>query len=269
MLSHQVGATQSADKRRLARLETENAQLRQMADMRESQHRQHSSQLRQQITELEQQLQGIQQQWQHAQHGLKRLAQFESGQVLVDMGQQLLLLQEINQQLRCTLRKQEQQLQQKADLQQVLRQSQQREQQLHVERCALERLLMSDTAKLEGCTSCPQTPCNILYVGGRGAMASHYRQLAARIGIHLIHHDGGQEEALSRLPEMIQGVDAVLCPTDCISHSAYYQLKQHCKRNGTPCLFFRGSSVSSLAAAMERLARGEFSIGQPLNRQIF
>ena len=94
-------------------------------------------------------------------------------------------------------------------------------------------------------------------------MASHYRQLAARIGIRLIHHDGGQEEALSRLPEMIQGVDAVLCPTDCISHSAYYQLKQHCKRHGTPCLFFRGAGVSSLAAAMERLARGEISVGQP------
>ena len=263
MLSHQVGATQSADKRRLARLETENAQLRHLADGRELRQQQQLGQLRQQIGELERQLVQAQQQWQQAQQQLHRLAQFESGQVYVEMGQQLLLQQEANQQMRCSLHKQQQQLQQQAELQTQLRQSQQREQQLEAERSALERLLLGDTETAEACSNCPQAPRNILYVGGRSAMASHYRQLAARIGIRLIHHYGGQEEALSRLPEMIQGVDAVLCPTDCISHSAYYQLKQHCKRHGTPCLFFRGAGVSSLAAAMERLARGEISVGQP------
>lgn len=261
MLSHQVGATQSADKRRLARLETENAQLRHLADARELRHQQQLNQLRQQISELEQQQQQAQQQWQQAQHQFQRLAQFESGQVYVEMGQQLMLQQAANQQMRSALRKQQQQSQQEKNLQQQLRQSQQREQQLEAERNALERLLLNDATAADTCASCPAAPRNVLYVGGRSAMASHYRQLAARIGIRLSHHDGGQEEALSRLPEMIQGVDAVLCPTDCISHSAYYQLKQHCKRNGTPCLFFRGAGVSSLAAAMERLARGESSVG--------
>lgn len=267
MLSHQVGATQSADKRRLARLETENAQLRQMSDMSESRHQRQTGELRQQIAELEQKLQNIQQHWQNAQQRLQRLAQFESGQVFIDMGQQLLMQQEANQQMRCTLQKHQQQLHQQTDLQRQLRQSQQREHQLHAERSALERLLLNSVVTSEDCANCSQTLCNILYVGGRSAMASHYRQLAERIGIRLIHHDGGQEEALSRLPEMIQSVDAVLCPTDCISHSAYYHLKQHCKRNGTPCLFFQGASVSSLAAAMDRLTRGEFSIGRPLNQE--
>ena len=267
MLSHQVGATQSADKRRLARLETENAQLRQMSDISESRHQRHTGELRQQIAELEQKLQDIQQHWQIAQHRLQRLAQFESGQVLIDMGQQLLLQQEANQQMRCTLQKQQQQLQQQTDLHRQLRQSQQRERQLHAERNALERLLPNSVVTSEDCANCSQALRNILYVGGRSAMASHYRQLAERIGIRLIHHDGGQEEALSRLPEMIQSVDAVLCPTDCISHSAYYQLKQHCKRNGTPCLFFRGAGVSSLAAAMDQLTRGEFSIGKRLTSE--
>ncbi|MEW5968101.1 MAG: DUF2325 domain-containing protein [Pseudomonadota bacterium] len=45
-----------------------------------------------------------------------------------------------------------------------------------------------------------------------------YRELAERLGVRLIHHDGGQEEAMSRLPDLLAASDAV--PTDCISHTA-------------------------------------------------
>mgnify|MGYP002138093228 FL=1 len=60
---------------------------------------------------------------------------------------------------------------------------------------------------------------------------------------------------------MINGADAVLCPTDHISHNAYYHVKSHCKRVGKPCLFYKGGGVSGFAFAMARLSRGESSLG--------
>ncbi len=70
----------------------------------------------------------------------------------------------------------------------------------------------------------------------------------------------GLEESLSRLPDMINGADAVLCPTDHISHNAYYHVKSHCKRIGRPCLFYKGAGVSGFAAAVARVNRGEYSV---------
>ena len=62
---------------------------------------------------------------------------------------------------------------------------------------------------------------------------------------------------------MINGADAVLCPTDCVSHAAYHQLKRHCKRSGKPCLLFKGSGVSSFAAALAKLSAGSANVGEP------
>jgi hypothetical protein len=59
---------------------------------------------------------------------------------------------------------------------------------------------------------------------------------------------------MSRLPDMIDGADAVICPTDCVSHAAYYQLKRHCKQSGKPCLMFKGAGISSFAIALTRFS---------------
>lgn len=69
-----------------------------------------------------------------------------------------------------------------------------------------------------------------------------------------------ERDALERLPELINGADAVLCPTDCVSDTAYYKLKQHCKRTGKPCLLFKGAGVSGFAVALARLSAGQASI---------
>lgn len=59
---------------------------------------------------------------------------------------------------------------------------------------------------------------------------------------------------------MIHGADAVVCPTDCVSHAAYFHIKRQCKRIGKPCLLYKGSSVSGFAVALARLSAGEFSL---------
>ncbi len=136
------------------------------------------------------------------------------------------------------------------------------------ERGALERLLLADEACSGQCRNCPeglQGRC-VLCVGGRPAALPQYRRLAERLGVRLIHHDGGREEALSRLPELLAASDAVICPTDCVSHAAYYRLKRHCRQLGKPCVLARGSGMASFALALERLAAGRTDI-QPEARQ--
>jgi hypothetical protein len=139
---------------------------------------------------------------------------------------------------------------------------------LATERDALERFLLTgengDNNCDEGCDGCDRRAAGrcVLCVGGRTALLSQYRALAERLGIRLIHHDGGLEDSLSRLPILIGSADAVLCPTDCVSHNAYYTLKQHCKRAGKPCLLFKGGGVSSFAVALARLSAGQVSIAE-------
>ncbi len=131
------------------------------------------------------------------------------------------------------------------------------------ERDAMERLWAGndiDAAQACGgdCGVCPgnlRGRC-VLCVGGRTPLLPQYRQLAERLGVRLIHHDGGREEALSRLPALLASSDAVICPTDCVGHMAYYQLKQHCKLAGKPCVLVKSSGVASFAAALARLAEG-------------
>jgi hypothetical protein len=59
---------------------------------------------------------------------------------------------------------------------------------------------------------------------------------------------------------LIASADAVVCPSDCNSHTAYHQVKRPCRQAGTPCLFYQGTGVSSFALALSRLATGEQSL---------
>ncbi|WP_161493273.1 DUF2325 domain-containing protein [Zoogloea sp. LCSB751] len=262
MLSHQVGAGLAADTRRLAHLEKENAELkgglkRELAALRRQlaaaeAERAERDTLRNDIDTLQ-----------------KRLQCFESGQVVVEMGQRLMALQTSHDKLLATSGR-------VWELERNLKDIREDAQRIAVERDAalaerdaLEHLLRAMepatceiTADGDACAACEHAlgaRC-VLYVGGRAALLAQYRQLAERLGITLIHHDGGQEESLSRLPELIRSADAVMCPTDHISHNAYYHVKAHCKRVGKPCLFYRGGGISGFAVAMARIGRGEYSL---------
>lgn len=261
MLSHQVGAGQAADARRLAYLEGENAELKRS-------HSRELALLRQQLADVSAGLARREGALEQAAVLQKRLQRFESGQAYIEMGQRLLALQTSHEALLGTSR----QLQ---DMERQLKESREELRRLLAERDAAveEREAMAHVLQLreapvcgntgsEDCAGCSEalTARCVLYVGGRASLLAQYRQLAERLGITLIHHDGGQEESLSRLPELIRGADAVVCPTDRISHNAYYHVKAHCKRVGKPCLFYRGGGVSGFAVAMARVSRGEFSV---------
>ncbi len=95
----------------------------------------------------------------------------------------------------------------------------------------------------------------ILYVGGRANLVPHYRNVVERRGGEFLHHDGGGvEHARHALPRLLHGVDAVLCPVDCVSHDACQCVKEVCKHTMKPCKMLRSSGLSSLVRSLEELS---------------
>lgn len=86
---------------------------------------------------------------------------------------------------------------------------------------------------------------SVLCVGGRSGAIDAYRQLVEQSGGRFLHHDGGLEESLHRIDGVLAAADLVICQAGCISHNAYWRVKEQCKRTGKRCLFVRNAGVSS------------------------
>lgn len=97
----------------------------------------------------------------------------------------------------------------------------------------------------------------VLCVGGRQAVVPIYRQLIERTGGRFLHHDGGEEDAVAKLDASLAAADLVICQTGCISHDAYWRVKDHCKRHGKRCVFVDKPSASSLQRALGALESRE------------
>jgi len=96
----------------------------------------------------------------------------------------------------------------------------------------------------------------VLCVGGRSGNVATYRSLIEREGAHFSHHDGGLEDNANKLEASLAAADLVICQTGCISHSAYWRVKDFCKRTGKRCVFIDNPSISSLARGLEEAALG-------------
>ena len=94
---------------------------------------------------------------------------------------------------------------------------------------------------------------HVLCVGGRTGASVFYRELVERLGARYSHHDGGMEESLSRLEASIAAADAVICQTGCISHNAYWRVKETCKRTGKVCVFVKTPSLSAFLSGLNSL----------------
>lgn len=266
MLSHQLGAGLAANARQQAKLEKNCAAARAALDKQNRLQARREGSLRLQLLKVTAERDRLRQIRDETERLRARLNAFESGSAIVEMGRKLANLQAANDELMIAAQRSwslDKNFQAARSEAQALARERN---ELIAERDALTRLLLAGEADSEvaarrcdgQCTSCDPAVLRqcVLYVGGRNSLLAQYRALAKRLGIELMHHDGGQEESLSRLPDMINGADAVVCPTDCVSHSAYYQLKRQCKRSGKPCLLFKGAGVSSFAVALTRLSAG-------------
>jgi hypothetical protein len=90
----------------------------------------------------------------------------------------------------------------------------------------------------------------VLCVGGRTASVPAYRRLIEGTGNRFLHHDGGEEDSAARLDATLAAADLVICQTGCISHDAYWRVKDHCRRTGKRCVFVGTPSRHALAQAL-------------------
>lgn len=97
----------------------------------------------------------------------------------------------------------------------------------------------------------------ILYVGGRNQHIPHIRRLVEDSNGTFIHHDGGLEEGLGRLPALLTRADAVLFPLDCVGHAACDQVKRLCKRMEKTYVPVPRSGLGSFMRALARVGEGD------------
>ncbi len=90
----------------------------------------------------------------------------------------------------------------------------------------------------------------VLCVGGRPASVPVYRQLIEHTGGRFLHHDGGEQDSPAKLDSTLAAADLVICQTGCISHDAYWRVKDHCKRTGKRCIFVESPSATGLKRAL-------------------
>ena len=94
----------------------------------------------------------------------------------------------------------------------------------------------------------------VLCVGGRSGNIANYREVVERVGGRFAHHDGGVEDNASVLDASLAAADLVICQTGCISHNAYWRVKDFCKRTGKQCVYVENSSTSTLERKLQTLS---------------
>lgn len=93
----------------------------------------------------------------------------------------------------------------------------------------------------------------VLCVGGRNGNVANYRNVIEKAGGRFAHHDGGLENNPGALDSSLAAADLVICQTGCISHNAYWRVKDFCKRTGKQCVFVESPSTSSLTRSLQQI----------------
>jgi hypothetical protein len=91
----------------------------------------------------------------------------------------------------------------------------------------------------------------VLCVGGRPGSVNSYREVVEQCGGRFMHHDGGLEESKHRIDAALSAADIVICQAGCISHNAYWRVKEQCKRSGKLCMFVKNSGLSSFGKVLD------------------
>lgn len=123
---------------------------------------------------------------------------------------------------------------------------------LRDENAALEQALLRERCTVEG--ACPMDlggRC-LLYVGGRQQTVPRLRALVEAWNGEFIYHDGGLEKSMGELAGAVVRADAVVFPTDCVSHDAANTVKRLCRHNMKPFLPLRSSGIASFVAGLRR-----------------
>ena len=249
MLQHQVGMARRVDLQHFENLIDENAVLarelgaaQQRSTRQAEEHRQRSEQQQSQIVQLRAQLIG-------------------RDTSLATLREDLQTLEAAAPELKSRFelaRDSERQVERIHQLERALLQAQQeaeRQRRLHDKLCdeLSAELQRREAFPTEAAPAEPITRLDdraVLCVGGRPASVPVYRHLIERTGGRFLHHDGGEEDSPAKLDSTLAAADLVICQTGCISHDAYWRVKDHCKRTGKRCVFVESPSTAGLKRAL-------------------
>jgi vacuolar-type H+-ATPase subunit D/Vma8 len=264
MLSHQVGAGQRADLRRLAAATRENDELRQRLARIQARHKtdlavkqerhaalqRHLSEIRGEAAELRRRLQS------HMPHPTPALSELQAALARARAAHDRDIARADRAEAEA------------ASLRAALAQARE---QLEVAEQALASLLAADPRDCparegETCALPDMGGRCVLCVGGQVSLADGYQALIERCNGRFAYHDGGLEHRTQRLHALLARADAVIVPADHVSHSAYYEVKRTCKQLGKPCVMLPNSGLTSLARGLHMLATmaGEGGAVMPL-----
>lgn len=262
MLSHQAGASNRADLRRLAELERENETLREQL-------KRHSIRSAEQIADKDALIAALGQRVADAagvelrlQEAERRLRALDDDEALAQ-ARRLLAAESLR----------AQRAQERADrLAGTEARCTQLEHALAEARheCeAADRALRGILAQLScggevaACAACVAHLSGrcVLYVGGRTGLVDQYRLLVEQCHGRFMHHDGGLEHNLKRLQALLASADGVVCAAGNVSHGAYHAVKRFCKQHGKPCVLLKNASLSSFVNGIRTLAGEAFQAG--------
>ena len=94
----------------------------------------------------------------------------------------------------------------------------------------------------------------VLCVGGRAALYPDYRRVVEASGGKLVIYRNMPQGPGHHLPVLLDHADMVVCPVDCVNHTAFFTVKRYCRRSGKPCVLLDRSSLSTFRKGIATLA---------------
>jgi hypothetical protein len=94
----------------------------------------------------------------------------------------------------------------------------------------------------------------VLCVGGRAALYPEYRHVVEASGGKLVIYRNLPQGPGHHLPVLLDHADMVVCPVDCVNHTAFFTVKRYCRRSGKPCVLLDRSNLSTFRKGIATLA---------------
>jgi hypothetical protein len=94
----------------------------------------------------------------------------------------------------------------------------------------------------------------VLLVGGRTSSIPQYRSLVEVMNGTCVHHDGGQEQSMTVLQNLVPRADIIVCFLNCVSHDASKCVKKSFKSEKQRIIMLKNSGLSSFKRELEKYA---------------
>ena len=251
MLSHQIGAGQRADLKRLSSTQRNLAELQQTFDASRKRSHQQIQSKDKRILELERKLRIANEKNQALAASEAKLNQTLASVEADHKDARIEALEDELRNLNREFKLSRQECEQWKTRYIAIRDEQ------HIQPIDVNQVSSASPKELD-CSTCDDCPNlagqRILCVGGRRRLIEQYRDMVTRYNGRFDYHDGGIEDSRQRLDAMLSSADAVVCATDAVSHDAYYRLKGFCKRHAKPHAFLKSSGISTFAQALDNVA---------------